>query len=149
MLTKNSRIRELYAHPVGRDIIKKILLMMGKSDRLIRNPIVGAVKLKNLRLLPGGMIDDGFIASLLEILNGEPDVPLKDDARETPAWWKQAVFYQVYPRSFKDSDGDGIGDLGGITQKLDYLKALGADAVWLSPVYDSPNDDDGDDIFPR
>jgi len=62
------------------------------------------------------------------------------------SWWKESVVYQIYPRSFKDSDGDGIGDLRGIIQKLDYLKELGIDVVWLCPVYKSPNDDNGYDI---
>lgn len=62
------------------------------------------------------------------------------------AWWKEAVVYQIYPRSFMDSNGDGIGDLNGITEKLDYLKELGIDVIWLSPVYQSPNDDNGYDI---
>lgn len=62
------------------------------------------------------------------------------------AWWKEAVVYQIYPRSFCDSNGDGIGDLNGITSKLDYLKELGIDVIWLSPVYKSPNDDNGYDI---
>jgi len=62
------------------------------------------------------------------------------------AWWKEIVVYQIYPRSFKDSNGDGIGDLHGIIQKLDYLKELGVDVIWLSPVYKSPNDDNGYDI---
>ena len=61
-------------------------------------------------------------------------------------WYKNAVVYQIYPRSFMDSDGDGIGDLPGILQKVDYLKELGVDAVWLSPCYKSPNDDNGYDI---
>lgn len=61
-------------------------------------------------------------------------------------WWKESVVYQIYPRSFYDSNGDGIGDLRGIIQKLDYLKELGIDVVWLSPVYKSPNDDNGYDI---
>ncbi|MFD6438372.1 alpha-glucosidase [Peribacillus sp. NPDC060186] len=61
-------------------------------------------------------------------------------------WWKEAVVYQVYPRSFMDSDGDGIGDLKGILMKLDYLQELGVDVIWLSPVYQSPNDDNGYDI---
>ena len=61
-------------------------------------------------------------------------------------WWKESVVYQIYPRSFKDSNGDGIGDLNGITEKLDYLKELGIDVIWLSPVYQSPNDDNGYDI---
>ena len=62
------------------------------------------------------------------------------------AWWKEVVVYQIYPRSFCDSNGDGIGDLNGITSKLDYLKELGIDVIWLSPVYKSPNDDNGYDI---
>ena len=61
-------------------------------------------------------------------------------------WWRSAVVYQIYPRSFADSDGDGIGDLGGIEARLDYLAELGVDVLWLSPVYPSPQDDNGYDI---
>lgn len=61
-------------------------------------------------------------------------------------WWKEAVVYQIYPRSFKDANGDGIGDLKGIISKLDYIKSLGVDVVWLNPIYSSPNDDNGYDI---
>ena len=61
-------------------------------------------------------------------------------------WWKESVIYQIYPRSFKDSNGDGIGDLGGIIEKLDYLKKLGIDILWLSPIFKSPNDDNGYDV---
>ncbi|KAA0546310.1 alpha-glucosidase [Bacillus sp. BGMRC 2118] len=61
-------------------------------------------------------------------------------------WWKESVIYQIYPRSFNDSNGDGIGDINGITEKLPYLKKLGIDVIWLSPVYKSPNDDNGYDI---
>lgn len=61
-------------------------------------------------------------------------------------WWKESVVYQIYPRSFNDSNNDGIGDIPGIIEKLDYIKELGVDVVWLSPVYDSPNDDNGYDI---
>lgn len=64
----------------------------------------------------------------------------------TKKWWKEAVVYQIYPRSFKDSNGDGIGDLKGITSQLDYIKGLGVDVIWLSPMYDSPNADNGYDI---
>ncbi|QWU15782.1 oligo-1,6-glucosidase [Paenibacillus sophorae] len=64
----------------------------------------------------------------------------------TRTWWKEAVIYQIYPRSFRDSDGDGIGDLKGIEEKLDYLKELGVDVIWLGPVYKSPNDDYGYDV---
>ncbi len=62
------------------------------------------------------------------------------------AWWKEAVIYQIYPRSFADSNGDGIGDLNGIIGKLDYVKKLGVDVIWLNPIYKSPNDDNGYDI---
>src|SRR3981189_1972415 len=68
----------------------------------------------------------------------------------TPAidntWWKHAVIYEIYPRSFQDSNGDGIGDLNGITQRLDYLQRLGVDAIWLTPIYPSPQVDFGYDI---
>ena len=65
---------------------------------------------------------------------------------EEKKWWKEAVVYQIYPRSFMDSNGDGVGDLRGIKSRLSYLKLLGIDVIWLSPVYQSPNDDNGYDI---
>ena len=61
-------------------------------------------------------------------------------------WWKDAVIYQIYIRSFQDSNGDGIGDIGGITSRADYLKTLGIDAIWLTPFLDSPNVDNGYDV---
>src|SRR3984957_16784676 len=61
-------------------------------------------------------------------------------------WWKHALIYEIYPRSFQDSNGDGIGDLNGITQRLDYLKSLGVDAIWIAPLYPSPQIDFGYDI---
>ena len=70
----------------------------------------------------------------------------KEDTVLNKAWWKEAVVYQIYPRSFMDSNGDGIGDINGITEKLEYLQELGIDVIWLSPVYQSPNDDNGYDI---
>ena len=78
-----------------------------------------------------------------------PSVEQKVDVQQEntfPAWWKEAVFYQVYPRSFKDTNGDGIGDIRGIIEKLDYLKSLGIDAIWMNPHYASPNTDNGYDI---
>ena len=61
-------------------------------------------------------------------------------------WWKEGIVYQIYPRSFQDTSGNGIGDLRGVINRLDYLKSLGIDILWLNPVYDSPNDDNGYDI---
>lgn len=65
---------------------------------------------------------------------------------EKRKWWKEAVAYEIYPRSFKDSNGDGIGDIQGIIEKLDYLQDLGIDIIWVCPIYQSPNDDNGYDI---
>lgn len=62
------------------------------------------------------------------------------------AWWKEVNVYQIYPASFKDSNGDGVGDIPGITSKLDYLKSLGIDVIWTSPIYKTPNKDGGYDI---
>ncbi len=72
-----------------------------------------------------------------------PDTSKSTSSRK---WWKEAIVYQIYPRSFKDSDGDGIGDLKGIISQLDYIQKLGVTAVWLNPIYQSPNDDNGYDI---
>src|ERR1700691_2825133 len=71
--------------------------------------------------------------------------PAQTAATHDP-WWKHAVIYEIYPRSFQDSNGDGVGDLNGITQRLDYLQSLGVDAIWLSPIYPSPQVDFGYDV---
>ena len=79
-----------------------------------------------------------------KLMPKEKEDAKKDEVKKT--WWKEATVYQIYPRSFKDSDGDGVGDLKGIISKLDYIKSLGIDAVWLNPIYASPNKDNGYDI---
>ncbi len=146
VITEKSKIKEVYQSPIGHDIIHRILLQMGKSERLIKNAIVGNLKLKTLGSLTKGLLGEGFMDTFLELLNSaEPTLENKSEPIK-PAWWKQSIVYQIYPRSFKDSNEDGIGDLKGIIEKLDYLKALGVDILWLSPIYDSPNDDNGYDI---
>jgi oligo-1,6-glucosidase len=89
-------------------------------------------------------LPSALIILLLLLLAFSCDAP-KNNAAEN-RWWKEAIVYQIYPRSFKDSDGDGIGDLKGIISQLDYIKSLGVTAVWLNPIYSSPNDDNGYDI---
>lgn len=146
-ITMKSRLKEVYAHPVGHDALKKILLQLGLPERALTNPAVGSLSLQTAAKLAGKFLDAAFWETFLQLLNSEKDIPKEAPLCEIrKAWWKEAVFYQVYPRSFADSNGDGIGDLKGIIKKLDYLENLGVDALWLSPIYDSPNDDNGYDI---
>lgn len=148
LLTLSSRVRDVWAHPLGRDAATKILMQAGLSRHWVDNPLTGALRLRTLARL-GGPFGAGaeFFDALLGLLNTHRDLPAAPARPATaPAWWQEAVFYQIYPRSFQDSDGDGVGDLPGIISRLDYLQELGVDAVWLSPVYDSPNDDNGYDI---
>jgi oligo-1,6-glucosidase len=90
----------------------------------------------------------GFLAACAH--PATPPATAVPERSEVPAsrraWWKEVVVYQVYPRSFKDSDGNGLGDIRGVTSRLDYIKSLGVDVVWLNPVYRSPNEDNGYDI---
>lgn len=145
-LNKTSKIKEVYANPVGKDIVNRLLLQMGQSENLINNPIVGNLRLKTIMPFTKRILDEGFWDAFLTLLN-EAEMPVeKSNEVVTEVWWKEAIVYQIYPRSFKDSNGDGIGDLKGIIEKLDYLKELGIDIIWLSPIYDSPNDDNGYDI---
>jgi len=146
LLDKKSKVKDLYKNPVGKDVIDKLLLQMGKSDRLIKNPFVANLKVSGLEAMLKANVGPNFFDDILKLLNSEKDIPVTKHERITRAWWKEAVFYQIYPRTFTDSNNDGIGDLKGIISKLDYLKDLGVDALWLSPIYDSPMDDNGYDI---
>ncbi len=87
-----------------------------------------------------------FSISLVTGCQNTKEKQLSSVENSDEKWWKEAIVYQIYPRSFKDSDGDGIGDLKGIISKLDYLQSLGITAVWINPFYSSPNDDNGYDI---
>lgn len=145
-LTLDSRIKDLYRNPVGHDALARVLLQLGLPEKTITNPAVANLKLRTVAKLAGDRLGADFFDALLHLVNLEGDEPTASTEPVTPKWWKEAVFYQIYPRSFCDSNGDGIGDLPGILSKLDYLKQLGVDALWLSPIYDSPNDDNGYDI---
>ncbi len=85
-----------------------------------------------------------FCSALVLSLAGA--LPAQAAAAKSDPWWKHALIYEIYPRSFQDSNGDGVGDLNGITQRLDYLQSLGVDAIWLSPIYPSPQVDFGYDV---
>lgn len=145
-MDKNSKIKDVYSNPIGRDVINKLLMTIGKGNAIITNPIVANLKIKTLEKFLSGKASPAFFDSLLTLLNSEKDIPEKYNGEVEHAWWKEAVFYQIYPRSFCDGNGDGLGDIAGIISKLDYLKELGIDALWLSPIYDSPQDDNGYDI---
>ncbi|MGP1587148.1 MAG: alpha-glucosidase [Treponemataceae bacterium] len=155
-LTLESKISDVYRTPVGKDIISKILLQLGKTERFITNPLVSNLKLKTLVFFTKKYNLNSFFDSFLALVNTDSENDevsfdsenndIEKKSKITPQWWKSAVFYQIYPRSFCDSNGDDIGDIQGIISKLDYLKELGIDALWLSPIYDSPNDDNGYDI---
>lgn len=161
-ITMKSTLKEVYARPVGHDVIKKILLTADVPEWILTKA-AGGISLKTAAKLAGKVLDEAFWETFLALVNLERDDPRKlpdmeKAARQTAGarngagaagkrqWWKEAVFYQIYPRSFADADGDGVGDLRGIIGKLDDLKRFGVDALWLSPVYDSPNDDNGYDI---
>lgn len=145
-LTLESKIGELYKSPIGHDALAKVLLQLGVSEKVLTNPIVSNLKLKTIANLTKKQLGPTFFEALLDLVNIEKDVPFVSKGEITKKWWKEAVFYQIYPRSFYDTNGDGIGDLRGIIEKLDYLQDLGINALWLSPIYDSPNDDNGYDI---
>lgn len=90
------------------------------------------------------------IAAFSLSLLGAASLASAQESKETvpgvDAWWRHAVIYEIYPQSFQDSNGDGVGDLKGITSRLDYLKELGIDAIWITPIYPSPGIDNGYDI---
>ena len=145
-LSLDSKIGTLYATPIGHDTIFKVLMQLGLSEKLITNKLVSNLKLKTLANLTKKQLGEDFFQVLLTLINSEEDTPFVSHGKITEKWWKEAVFYQIYPRSFHDTNKDGIGDLRGIIEKLDYLQELGVTALWLSPIYDSPNDDNGYDI---
>ena len=145
-ITLNSTIKEVYETPVGHDVLQRVAITLGFDAQWLDGMIADHVKIKYIKKLAKKQFNDDFFDTLINLINSETDVlpPYKGEVE--PAWWKEAVFYQIYPRTFYDSNGDGIGDLQGMIEKLDELKSLGIDALWLSPIYDSPNDDNGYDI---
>ncbi len=138
-------IRDALRTPVGKDLINLVAYHLGINPKIVNNPLMSLIKLKKLPKLAGKMFPAKTVDDLCNVINYCTEEIITNDETDEK-WWKEAVFYQIYPRSFCDSNGDGIGDLQGIISKLDYLKTLGVDVLWLSPIYDSPNDDNGYDI---
>lgn len=147
MITKDTKIGELLQNPIARDVLSQLVQYAGINEKVILNPIVKGLKISAIPKFAGKALPnaDQVIDTMLDLFNQEANTkPLTKS--NTHYWWKEAVVYQIYPRSFMDGNNDGIGDLKGIIQKLDYLKELGINAVWLSPICDSPNDDNGYDV---
>lgn len=143
-LTRRSTVRDVYRTAVGRDAIDKLLLQSGVPRAAVT--AAGPLRLSLIDRLTSRYTGPGFIDAIIKLVNSEADLPLEGLSPDPVPWWQEAVFYQIYPRSFADSDGDGIGDLRGIISHLDHLADLGVDCVWLSPIFDSPNQDMGYDV---
>ena len=146
-INRDTRLKDLNKSPSGHDVLVRLLYSLGlREDFLKYNPL-GLLKIGSLSKLSFGVFDEASIDALLQILNSLPDDDYDEENVEIKeAWWKEAVFYQIYPRSFKDTNDDGIGDIPGIIEKLDYIKSIGVDAIWCCPFYDSPNADNGYDV---
>ena len=145
-ITPDTTLKAALENPMAKDMLEKFMLAFRLPADTIENGIVGKAKFKTLTHLSAGLLDKKTIQTICNMLNLEKNEIITDEGTLTKKWWKEAVVYQIYPRSFFDSNGDGIGDLNGIRQKLDYLQDLGVTAIWCSPFYDSPNDDNGYDI---
>lgn len=145
-ISKDTKLIDVLNTAQGNDIVARILYALNIDENIITKTRIKNLKLSALKTLSLGKIDDEVLDVLVNLLNtcnlklDDEYVPIKE------TWWKEAVFYQIYPRSFKDSNNDGVGDINGIILKLDYLKDLGINALWICPFYDSPNVDNGYDI---
>ena len=128
-LTMDSSIGELFQTPVGHDALAKVLLQMNIPEKMLTNGLISKLKLKTIAKLTKKQLGEDFFQALLHLINSEPDVPKVSNGAVTKKWWKEAVFYQIYPRSFCDTNGDGIGDLRGIIEKLDYLNKKSKDVI--------------------
>ena len=161
IITMNSTLRDIYKTPIGHDVLELILKQIGMNGSVLKNPVIGNLNFTILKFIAGKKVSPHLFDTLLRFINSCTDQIDTDKTnntdntdntgssssnKQTPTWWKEAVFYQIYPRSFCDTNNDHIGDLAGIISKLDYLYDLGVTALWLSPIYDSPNDDNGYDI---
>lgn len=128
-LSRNSKIKDIIKHPVGHDLLQLLLKQKGKSAKWAERSIVANRPAVSLDRIGGA----GFTDMLLELVSAETDRPV-NPGKGRKAWWKEAVVYNVFVPSFMDSDHDGVGDFGGVQQRLPYLESLGIDTIWLWPV---------------
>ena len=128
-ITPNTKFKEATVNPMAKDIIEKLLLALKLPSDSFDRGFFGNLKFKNITALTAGLISRKTVNQLCDMLNLEKDEVITDKGVLAEKWWKEAIIYQIYPRSFYDSNGDGIGDLNGICQKLDYLKD------WALPQY--------------
>lgn len=145
-ITPDTTLSEAMVNPMAKDVLEKLIMALRLPSKAIDSKLFKRLKFKDLTTLTAGLIDKKTGALICDMLNLEKDEVITDEGEMVEKWWKEAVIYQIYPRSFNDSNGDGVGDLKGIIEKLDYIKDLGATAIWCSPFYDSPNADNGYDI---
>jgi len=134
-LSLDSKFRDLYEHPLGRDIIDRLLYQIGKPDWPVSK--IGGKRLKSLKRLAEMKVNPQIFGAALDLLNAERGMLSGSETAPSRAWWKEAVFYRVCPRGFS-SDG-----IRGIAHKLSYIRGLGADAIWLRPVCDFAGSGDG------
>ena len=145
-ITRKTNLKDAMKSASGHDIIARLLYSFGFDESLITNTPLGYLKISSLKKLTMNRLDDKSIDALLRLLNSLDEKQGEETDEIKTTWWKEAVFYQIYPRSFYDFNNDGIGDIKGIVEKLDYIKSLGVDAIWCCPFFDSPNCDNGYDI---
>lgn len=145
-ITPETTLKEAMENPMAKDMLEKLMLAARLPVETLNKGFAEKLKMKHLSTFTLGLLDKKTVQTVCDMFNLEKDGIITDEGILEPKWWKEAVIYQIYPRSFFDSNGDGIGDLQGIIQKLDYLQELGVTALWCSPFYDSPNDDNGYDI---
>lgn len=145
-ITPNTTIKEAVKNPMAKDMIEKLMLAVKLPNDAATKAPLGNLKMKSLTTLTAGLLDKKTVQTICDMFNLEKGDIITDEGELEKKWWKEAIIYQIYPRSFYDSNGDGIGDLNGIIEKLDYLKDLGVTVIWCSPFYDSPRDDNGYDI---
>lgn len=145
-ITPQTNLKDACQNPMAKDMLEKLMLAFRLPVSTLDSAIMKKLKFKSLTTFTCGLLDKKTVQTVCDMLNLEKGEIIADNGTLTEKWWKEAVVYQIYPRSFYDSNGDGIGDLQGIYEKLDYLQELGVNAIWCSPFYDSPNDDNGYDI---